>query len=351
MEESPDAEVKRRDYLHRVLYAGRRAKNLVQQILRFSRPDEVAVTTIAVTPLVKESVKLMQSILPKTIQVEQRLDADIDTICGDATQIHQVIMNLCTNAYHAMRDDGGVLALSLRNVSLTAPRERMSMRVPPGEYLQLGISDTGCGIETQVSGRIFDPYFTTKRGSEGSGLGLSVTLGIVKGHKGLIEVESNVGEGTRFDIYLPVARSKAVQKESQADSLPVGRQENILVVDDERFFLDVVRDSLEYLGYRVKAHASSLKALEVFKEDPTGFDLLVTDQTMPEMTGVQLIAEIRKIHRTIPVLLCTGYSETVTEETAGYYGITQFLMKPVSTKDLAMAVHEVLDGKRIGRGT
>jgi len=351
IEESPDEEGKRRDYLHRVLDAGRRAKDLVQQILRFSRPKEASVTTIAVTPLLKESVKLMRSILPKTIRIEQGFDADVDTICGDATQIHQVVMNLCTNAYHAMRDDGGVLALSLRNVSFPAPREWMSLKVPPGEYLQLGISDTGCGIEPQLSERIFNPYFTTKPGSEGSGLGLSVTLGIVKGHNGLIEMESTVGKGTRFDVYLPVARCKAMQEEPSADSLPVGRQENILVVDDELFFLDVVRESLEYLGYRVQAHASSLKALEAFKEDPTGFDLLVTDQTMPEMTGVQLIAEIRKLHGTVPVLLCTGYSETVTEQTAGYYGITRFLMKPVSTKDLARAVHEALDGKRIERST
>lgn len=349
LDEPSDAGARTREYLGRVLDAGRRAKDLVQQILRFSRPNEAAMTTITVTPLIKESVKLLRSILPKTIQIEQRLDVEIDTISGDPTQIHQVIMNLCTNAYHAMRVDGGVLTLSLKNVSLPAPREGMSMKVPPGEYLQLGIADTGCGIAPQLAGKVFDPYFTTKEGSEGSGLGLSVTLGIVKGHNGLIEMESALGKGTRFDIYFPVARSKPREEKSPAAALPVGHQETVLVVDDELFFLDVVRETLEHLGYRVRAYSSSLKALEVFKEDPKGFDLMVTDQTMPEMTGVQLIAEIRKIHRTMPVLLCTGYSETVTEQTAGYYGITRFLMKPVSAKDLAWSVHEALNGKRTER--
>jgi CheY-like chemotaxis protein len=234
--------------------------------------------------------------------------------------------------------------LSVKNVVLHAPKEWMSLRVPPGEFLLLAVSDTGCGIDPQISERIFDPYFTTKQGIEGSGLGLSVTLGIVKGHNGLIEMESRVGEGTRFDVYFPVSRSEVSEEERQGLALPAGRMERVLVVDDEPFFLDVVGESLDRLGYRVQACGSSSKALEVFKAHPEGFDLLVTDQSMPGMTGVQLIAEIRKLNGRLPVILCTGYSETVTEQSAEHYGITRFLMKPVNARELAEAVRASLDG-------
>jgi CheY-like chemotaxis protein len=300
------------------------------------------VSTIAVTPLIEEAVKLLKSTLPKTIQIEQNIDVEMDVVSGDPTQIHQVIMNLCTNAYHAMRERGGVLSLSLQSISLEAPRQCRSLSIPPGEYLKLGVSDTGCGITPQICERIFDPYFTTKEKTEGSGLGLSVTLGILKAHKGLIEVRSTVGEGTRFDLYFPVAPYRTMEEPSPSGDLPTGDREKILVVDDEAFFLDVVRDSLEHLGYRVIAHQSSLKALDLFKGDPEAFDLVVTDQTMPEMTGIQLITEIRKTSRDIPIILCTGYSETVTEQSARHYGITRFLMKPVNAKALAWAVREAL---------
>jgi CheY-like chemotaxis protein len=234
----------------------------------------------------------------------------------------------------------------LDNVKLESAHKALSLEVPPGEYLKLIVQDTGCGITPQVLDRVFEPYFTTKKINEGTGLGLSVTLGIVSSHNGLIEVQSRSGEGTRFDIYFPLAIRTAAEKPVPTSELPRGDGQRVLVVDDEYFFLDVVREYLEYLGYRVTAFQSSLKALETFKQAPEQVDLLVTDQTMPEMAGVQLIAEIRKAGATLPILLCTGYSEIVTEQSAKHYGINRFLMKPVTISDLAWAVHEALIGRK-----
>ena len=336
---------KGKGYINQILEAANRAKELVQQILKFSRREEAIMEKVAITPIVKESIKLLRSALPKTITIEQHIDLETDAIKGDPTQLHQVIMNLCTNAYHAMRDTGGVLTLSLKHEHLLAPKAFMSLTVPPGEYLKLSISDTGCGIDPSTLERIFDPYFTTKKVNEGTGLGLSVSLGIIRGHGGLIELESEVGKGTRFDIYLPAAKPSVSREQKQQIGLPKGNHERVLVVDDERFFLDVVKGILEYLDYEIVSCQSSLKALEIFKRDPKKFDLLITDLTMPEMTGVQLIQEIKKYHPDLPVILCTGYSDTITEQSAAHQGITKFLMKPVNTHDLAMAAHEALTHK------
>ncbi len=349
LNEPDDPASKKRAYLGRILDAGNRARDLVRQILRFSRRDKAAMGPVALTPLIKESIKLLRSTLPRTIRIDQSVRADPDVISGDPTQIHQVIMNLCTNAYHAMRETGGVLTLSLENVALHAPRTFMSMHAPPGNYLKLRISDTGTGIAPEIRERIFEPYFTTKKVNEGTGLGLSVTLGIVRAHKGLIEISSGRGAGTRCDIYFPLNEETAPGRPSAEGPAPTGNQERVLLVDDELFFLDVVRENLSYLGYRVTARQSSLKALEVFSRNPEGFDLLVTDQTMPEMTGVQLAAEIRKYNPRLPVVLCTGYSETVTEQSARHYGITRFVMKPVNARELAVAVREALSAAA-GRG-
>ncbi len=346
MHEPPIPDNKKFTYLSRVLEAGNRAKELVQQILKFSRREETVSGAVALAPLIKESVKLLRATLPATIEIVQRIAADPDTISGDPTQIHQVVMNLCTNAYHAMRETGGILTVSLETVMLQSSRKAMAMEIPPGAYLKLSIQDTGRGMAPGILDRIFEPYFTTKKINEGTGLGLSVTLGIVRSHNGLIEVESRVGEGTRFDIYLPRVNQAVTEKPVPAGTLPRGDDQRVLVVDDESFFIDVVRENLECLGYRVTACQSSLKALEAFNQAPEEVDLLVTDQTMPEMTGVQLIAEIRKTGATLPVLLCTGYSETVTEQSASHYGITRFCMKPVTIADLAWAVHEVLGGAK-----
>jgi CheY-like chemotaxis protein len=255
------------------------------------------------------------------------------------------MMNLCTNAYHAMREQGGILSISQENIVLHTPKEFMTLKVPPGDYIRLGISDTGQGIAPPILERIFEPYFTTKKVNEGTGLGLSVIMGIIKSHKGLIAVESAVGKGTRFDVYFPLVQAISPETADRIRAIPTGNRERILVVDDEPFFLDVVKENLEALKYQVVANRSSLKTLDILKASPTGFDLVITDQTMPEMTGLQLVAEIRNFNSEIPIILCTGYSEMVSEQSAKYYSITKFLLKPVIFHDLALAVHDALQRK------
>ncbi len=337
-----DEDKKLQGYLNKMLTSCNRAKDLVQQILKFSRRNDSVMGGLSVLPILKESIKLMRSTLPSYIKIRERFNADADLIVGDPTQIHQVIMNLCTNAYHAIRD-GGALTISLQNVTFFEPKEFMSLKAPPGEYVKLTVSDTGQGIAMDILPRIFEPYYTTKKTNEGTGLGLAVVLGIVKSHNGLMQVESTPGLGSRFDVFLPLAKGMPLEKAHITQGLSEGNGEKILVVDDEEFFVDVLREHLEAMGYDVTAGHSSRKILEIFKEEPFGFDLLITDQAMPEMTGFQLVSKVRKLNRDIPVILCTGYSEAASEETIRDYGINRLLMKPVSRRDLAAAVNDLLD--------
>jgi PAS domain S-box-containing protein len=331
-----------REYLERVLEGGNRAKDLVQQILRFSKNSNVVMAPINLTPVIKESINLLRSTLPTTVAIQHQTEVASDRILGDPTQIHQVVMNLATNAYHAMRDTGGLITIALENVTLTRARQCMTMTIPPGEYLQLSVTDTGSGIPPAVLERIFEPYFTTKKVNEGTGLGMAVVRGIVKSHKGLIEITTALGKGTCFDVFLPLTQGITAEIDCRENHLALGHGERVLIVDDETFFLEVVEKCLKLLGYQVFASQSSLTTLKTFQDNPQGYDLLITDQTMPEMTGVQLTQEIRKISSTLPVILCTGYSETVTEHSAHYYGVTEFLMKPVNIHDLAQTIAAVL---------
>jgi len=333
---------KLRGYLKKVLMACDRAKDLVQQILKFSRRDDNAMAGLAIKPILKESVKLLRSTLPSYIELREHINADADSIIGDPTQIHQIIMNLCTNAYHAVRE-GGRLTVSLENETFNEPKDFMSLKVPPGEYVKLSVEDTGQGIPIDIQARIFEPYFTTKKINEGTGLGLAVVLGIIKSHNGLMQVESIPGKGSRFDVYLPLRDATPLDNTGIVQDFPKVNGEKVLVVDDEEFFLDILREHLEGVGYRVTANRSSLKILEIFKLEPKGFDLVITDQAMPEMTGVQLVTEMRKLNRDVPVILCTGYSESVSEQTIKHYRINKFLMKPITRRDLAEAVHDVLE--------
>jgi PAS domain S-box-containing protein len=337
-----DGDKKLQGYLNKTLTSCNRAKDLVQQILKFSRRNDSVMGGLSVLPILKESVKLIRSTLPSYIEIRERFNADADLIVGDPTQIHQVIMNLCTNAYHAIRD-GGALTISLQNVTFFEPKEFMSLKAPPGEYVKLTVSDTGQGIPEDILPRIFEPYYTTKKINEGTGLGLAVVLGIVKSHNGLMQVESTHGRGSRFVVFFPLAKGMPLEKAHITQGLPEGNGEKILVVDDEEFFVDVLREHLEAMGYDVTAGHSSRKILEIFREEPFGFDLLITDQAMPEMTGFQLVSEVRELNRDIPVVLCTGYSEAASEETIREYGINRLLMKPVTRSDLAAAVKDLLD--------
>ena len=342
LSELPKSDTTLNHYVSRVLDAGNRAKSLVQQILKFSRKDDTTLVPLSISPLLKEAIKLLRSTLPATIRINEDVRADPDTVVADATQLHQVIMNLCTNAYHAMRTDGGTLTVSLSNQRIAKPRYFLASKISPGDYVKLSVTDTGHGIPAEILDRIFEPYFTTKDIHEGTGLGLSVTFGIIKNLNGLIEVEHTSPGSTTFSVFLPLQEQVGLDGEKITQRLPTGSNEMVLCVDDERIFLEVVQKHLEQLGYRVTAYKSSLRALERFKTDPASFDLIITDQMMPEMTGVQLSAEIRKINTSIPIILCTGYTETVTANTAEKFGISNFLMKPVTRSELAKTVFNVL---------
>jgi len=253
-----------------------------------------------------------------------------------------VVMNLCTNAYHAMRETGGELRIGLENHVLEAPREAHGSRITPGPYLKLTVTDTGHGIPRNIIDRIFDPYFTTKKVGEGTGLGLSVTLGIVKSLKGLLEVESSPGLGTAFTVFFPAGRSGPCQGDPDVGDIPLGRQERILLVDDEPYFLNAIQEHLELLGYQVSSFSNGADALDIFRENPAGYDLVLTDQSMPGMSGIQLSAHIREINPTIPIILCTGFSDQITKETAIHFSISRFLMKPVNRITIARTVSDLL---------
>jgi PAS domain S-box-containing protein len=332
--------------LSQILSACSRAKALVNQILAFSRQVEQERRPFDVVPLAKEAVKLLRSSLPATIDLS--LDADVtnSVILGDATQIHQVLMNLCTNAAHAMRTSGGRLRIRIDNAVPPAellPDETDGIR--PEGFLHLGVSDTGQGIEPAQLNRIFDPFFTTKAPGEGTGLGLSVVYGIVKSLGGAIGVDSNPGRGSTFDIYLPSVAARDQEPERPVEPIPRGT-ESVLFVDDEGHLVEVMGQVLSALGYRVTSVRESRKALNLFRENPESFDLVITDMTMPDLTGAELAREILRLRPDTPVILCTGYSELIGEEEALKMGIRRFLMKPLFMGDVAREIRAVLAGHR-----
>jgi PAS domain S-box-containing protein len=323
--------------------AGLRARDLVEQILAFSRMQEQMHAPVKVSPIVKEAIKLLQSSLPANIRVKATIKAD-RPVLGDPTQIHQIIMNLCTNAYHAMQGSGGVLGVTLEQITVDALEGTNGLTLPAGPYLRLAISDTGPGISPAILERIFEPYFTTKEKCKGTGLGLAVVHGIVKGHGGKIEVQSRVGEGTCFTVYLPVSLDETAEKGVHPVTLPMG-SEHILLVDDEKDIVAIGNQMLQRLGYRVTAIVGSTAALKVFKEDPFRFDLVITDYNMPEMTGDQMVRQMLAIRRQMPIIVCTGFSEIFDQQQAQTIGIRKTLMKPVTMEALARAVREVLTSR------
>ena len=327
--------------MEQVLQAGLRAKHLVQQILAFSRQSEHEMKPVQLDRIIKEAYALLRASLPTTIDI--RMDIQTDAfIMGDPTQMHQVLMNLGTNAGHAMRDRGGRLVVILREATIEELREKGLPRMDAEAYLQLVVQDTGQGIPPTIMDRIFDPFFTTKEHTEGTGMGLSVAHGIIKSHGGLIDVESQVGRGTTFHIYLPKIMPRAKAHHHSALPLPSG-SERVLLVDDETMLVDMGRQVLTRLGYQVTACTSSVEALQHFQNDPAGFDLVITDMTMPHLTGKELATALLKIKPALPIILCTGFSETITEETAKRIGIKAFILKPIVMSDLAETMRKVLD--------
>jgi PAS domain S-box-containing protein len=325
-----------------VLKAGHRAKDLVKQILAFSRKSEQDKKIIFLTPIIKEVLKLLRASLPTTIEIRQNIEPNLDAIFADPTQIHQVMMNLCTNSAHAMGDKGGILEINLHNVNLDTKAAARYPELNPGPYVKLSVSDTGCGMDFATKQRIFDPYFTTKEQDKGTGMGLAVVHGIVKGHGGSIHVESAVAEGTRFDILFPVIKRKAISETEELKALPTGN-ETILCVDDEQSLIELGKNMLKKLGYRVEARTLPVEAIELFKTAPDTFDLVISDMTMPTMTGVSLAKKLMQIRPEIPVIICTGYSEQIDESRAKELGIRGFLMKPFTIRELSKTVRKVLD--------
>ena len=327
------------DSLQEVYSAGKRAKDLVKQILAFARQSDEKRSPIRPGTIAKEVLKFIRSTIPTTIEIRQDIESN-SLIMGNATQVHQVVMNLCTNAAHAMEDSGGVLKVSLKDVVLD--KKDLSSGMRQGEYIEIVVSDSGVGIAPGIIESIFDPYFTTKDPGEGTGMGLAMVHGIVENYSGKISVHSQLGKGTAFSIYLPIIGKRSVLHEYVPEQLPSGT-ERILFVDDEAPIAKMGGQILESLGYSVTTRTSSVEALELFRAKPNDFDLVVTDMTMPNLTGDKLSVELMKIRPDIPVILCTGYSKKISDKTASEIGIKAFAYKPVVKTDLAKTVREVLD--------
>jgi len=327
--------------LQEVLEAGERAKGLINQILTFSRQSEQDLKPLQLKLIVKEALKLIRATLPSTIEIHQDLTSDA-AILGDQIKIHQVLMNLCTNAGHAMPGKGGMLSVCLSEVELDSSFRIKHFDIKPGPYLKLSISDTGHGMSASLMERIFDPFFTTKEKGKGTGMGLSVVHGIVKSHNGTIHVYSEPGEGSTFNVYLPIIEKQLEQKIIAEKPIPTGT-EHILFVDDEESLINMGKQLLVSLGYDVTTRISSIEALELFKTRPDTFDLVITDLTMPNMTGDELAKQLMAIRSDIPVILCTGFSTRITEEKAKSMGIRAFILKPLIRKDIAETIRKILD--------
>ena len=326
--------------LEEIRTASFRARDVVRQLLSFARKTKLEKKPINIIPIVKESLKLLRSSIPTSIEIRQNIPIDIDTTLADPTQINQVLINLCTNADHAM-PDGGVIEVTLKNVELGENATAQYHDLNPGRYVNLTVSDTGQGIPKEKIERIFDPYFTTKEVGKGTGMGLAVVHGIIQGHKGLITVESELGKGTTFSMFFPVVEKKAIAKTETAEDLPIGN-ERILFVDDEESIVKMGHQILERLGYKLESTTSPIEALELFRSKPGQFDLVITDLTMPKMTGDKLVKEILNIRPDLPVILCTGFSEKIDEKKAKEIGAADYIEKPLDKRDFAFKVRKVL---------
>ena len=336
---APGAEL-RRD-LEVIILSARRAAALTQQVLGTTRGHVQVPQNLELSLLVKESLRLIRAATPSTIQFEVDLGGPGQFVKGDPTQLHQVVLNLCSNAAHAMRNQPGTLSLSLRHEALPETPCALGYRLPSGNYVILEVTDTGRGMDADTLNRIFLPFFTTKGPTEGTGLGLPIVLGIVQGMRGGIQVESQPGVGSRFQIFLPLA-SAPEEAPANHDTVPMGT-ERILLVDDETILVSAIQGMLEGLGYSVKAFLNPLEALAHFQRDPSAFDLLLTDLTMPEMTGFVLTSKLRALHPGLPVLLMTGYPNLAVGEGSPEGMPDGFLTKPFSMRALAKKLREVLD--------
>ena len=331
--------------LNEIYSSSLRAKDLVKQILTFSRQESSELQLMKMQPIIKEALKLIRSTIPSTIEIKHDIQTDCGVVKADPTQIHQIVMNLATNAYHAMEKTGGELKVSLKNVEL-GNYDVITPDMIPGEYVCLTVSDTGTGIDKVITEKIFDPFFTTKAIGKGTGMGLSVIHGIVIRMGGAIQVHSKPGKGAQFQVYLPAEKSLLEEQVTNSNAEIQSGTEHILLIDDEEAILTMEKKLLERLGYQVTSQIISVEALEVFRANSNKFDLVITDMQMPNMSGDKLSAELVKINPDIPVLLCTGYNEAMSEEKAFSMGIKGFLLKPIVLKDLSQKIREVLDSNK-----
>ena len=327
--------------LNNILQSSQRAVALVKQILAFSRQEQTVCTNFAPQRIVHEALKLIRSTLPSTITIVEEFDRGLYHIHADPIQFHQVVVNLCTNAFHAMEQNGGILTLTLCNRELSAEQLLDSPGVQPGIFVELTIRDTGVGMEQHILSKIFAPYFTTKQVGKGTGMGLAIVHGIVTSTKGTIKCESEPGKGTIFRILLPANEIEEDTPPENGVTLQPGT-EHILLVDDEPMLADAGKSILESLGYTVTTYNRSTEALSAFRAQPLGFDMVITDQTMPEMTGVQMARHMLELRPELPIILCTGYSSIIDEEEARQHGIQGFALKPIKVKALAELIRNLL---------
>jgi PAS domain S-box-containing protein len=330
------------DYIDEILIGANRSRDLVQRILTFSRKGDQVIRPIRLHAVIGEALDLLRPTLPATIDIKREIDTSCGVVLADPTQIHQIVMNLATNAFHAMEEDGGVLTVRLEMVALS-PAASPGSELQPGDYALLTVSDTGAGIPATVMDRIFDPYFTTKGAGKGTGLGLSVVLGIVKTHGGDIRIESGSCKGTDIRVYLPIKAQENIPDVSEDDEPVQGGTESVLLVDDEAAVIRMESRMLERLGYQVTSFTESSDALEAFENDSASFDLVISDMTMPNMTGLKLAQKLLSIRPEIPIIICTGYSEKLSRENAASIGIKDILIKPVAKSEVAKTVRRALD--------
>lgn len=333
-----------KDYLGQILKAAKRAAELISQILTFSRRSDQEKHPLYLKPVIKESLKLLRSTLPTSIEIVTSLDDNTDPILANATQIQQIIMNLCTNAAHAMQEHGGTLTVHIQNIHLSGKRKAWQAELPD-KCVELSISDTGHGMTQAIKTRIFEPYFTTKQGGDGTGLGLATVHGLVTNHDGAIHVSTALGKGTTFSIIFPTCKYHEILPESDIKgkkAVPQGNHEKIMVVDDEEALVTMMTTTLTYLGYEVIPFHSSAAAWEAFRENPSQFDCIISDQTMPTLIGTDFAQKVFSLRADMPFILCSGYSDTVNETSAHKLGITSFIMKPVTAHQLASILYKTL---------
>jgi signal transduction histidine kinase/ActR/RegA family two-component response regulator len=340
---SPECEMARE-----ILKAALRGSDLVKQILAFSRQTEHKMMPVRVQQIMKEVLKLSRSSIPSDIEIIHDINNECGLVMADPTQLHQIAMNLVTNAYHAVELNGGKISVQLEETDIEND-DLAGVTLEPGGYAKLTISDTGSGIEPAIIDRIFEPYFTTKEQGKGTGLGLAVVYGIVREHNGEIKVYSEPEKGTTFNVYLPLLERSAEAIPAKEPEAGITGHERILLVDDEDPIVRLEKEILERLGYRVTSQTSSVDALDTFRSNPDAFDLVITDMTMPNMTGDQLAKKMLSIKPDMPVIICTGFSERMSREKAAAIGVVGFLMKPVAKTEMAKMVRNMLDEIKISR--